>query len=47
MNKDKKINAEQKDQVEKVKAIKKSTYSKKKEGKKKYFKRNSLCSINI
>ena len=34
MNKDKKINAEQKDQVEKVKAIKKSTYSKKKKAKK-------------
>ena len=30
MNKDKKIKSEQKDQVEKVKTIKKSSYSKKK-----------------
>ena len=34
MNKDKKIKSEEKDQVEKVKTIKKSTYSKKKKAKK-------------
>ena len=48
MSKEKKIKTEQKEQVQdKIKTVKKSSYSKKKKNKKKYIKWNCLCSIDF